>query len=321
MYTNTSNYPLTIDSATTYLPIINSHLPAHTRSQARPESVPSSVCNPPWLPASKGDIKKYPKTLFANSSPISYKAMPASVESSDTDKTSFVEKSFIHKIVFPVSYYLEVAKFWALSNRSELECRFTVAQSSEQPKKLSDLQKQFGESRRPISHARLAERALPPKKLASNKRSAAAEEDLLRSINRFMECCRLKDKSLSNSDLSPANGVGSESRRYLSQIMALMSEGFAKKLVKTNEKSGDVINSSSSRKRATVSLSTSRVKVITMTSSVEEQRNADKEKFVIIHIPKRKKTSNDVIEEVDAIVDQEHDTMVTDNKWVRWVRN
>ena len=99
-------------------------------------------------------------------------------------------------------------------------------------------------------------------------------------------------KVSTSTDLSPANGVGSESRRYLSQIMALMSEGFAKKLVKTNEKSGDVINSSSSRKRATVSLSTSRVKVITMTSSVEEQRNADKEKFVIIHIPKRKKTSN-----------------------------
>lgn len=45
----------------------------------------------PCLPVSKGSIKKMAQTRFVNSSPQSYRLMPASIESSDM--TSFVEKS------------------------------------------------------------------------------------------------------------------------------------------------------------------------------------------------------------------------------------
>nr|XP_039260626.1 uncharacterized protein LOC120336909 [Styela clava] len=80
---------------------------------------------PPCLPVSKGCIKKTAQTRFVNSSPRSYRLMPASVESSDM--TSFVEKSS-HSHVFP-RFFLDVAELWELSKRSELECNFTLARS------------------------------------------------------------------------------------------------------------------------------------------------------------------------------------------------
>lgn len=82
----------------------------------------------PCLPVSKGSIKKPAETRFVNSSPRSYRLMPASVESSDT--TSFVEKSS-HPKHTPMKVMLEVAELWQLSKRSELECNFTLAKSNE----------------------------------------------------------------------------------------------------------------------------------------------------------------------------------------------
>lgn len=80
----------------------------------------------PWLPVSKGDIKKTAQTRFVNSSPKSYRLMPSSIESSQFDRTSFVEKAS-HKFLLPVNYFLDIAKLWAISNRSELECRYVRA--------------------------------------------------------------------------------------------------------------------------------------------------------------------------------------------------
>lgn len=80
----------------------------------------------PCLPVSKGSIKKPAETRFVNSSPRSYRLMPASVESSDM--TSFVEKSS-HPNQTPMKVMLEVAELWKLSKRSELECNFTLAKS------------------------------------------------------------------------------------------------------------------------------------------------------------------------------------------------
>lgn len=91
-------------------------------AQIFPDS--SSTC-PPCLPVSKGSIKKMAQTRFVNSSPRSYRLMPASVESSDM--TSFVEKSS-HSHVFP-RFFLDVAELWKISKRSELECNFTLAKS------------------------------------------------------------------------------------------------------------------------------------------------------------------------------------------------
>ena len=164
-----------------------------------------SVCNPPWLTASNGDIIKSALTLFSNSSQISYRAMPASVESCVLDKTSFVEKYFIHKIVFPVSYYIEVAKLWALSNRSELECRYTQANSgSREPQELAVVQKRL--YKRPISHPVFdtGYRPRPPPQnldRCGGNEKENTEEELVRNIKRFMECCRVKDESLSSPGL------------------------------------------------------------------------------------------------------------------------
>lgn len=80
----------------------------------------------PCLPVSKGSIKKPAETRFVNSSPRSYRLMPASVESSDT--TSFVEKSSYPNHT-PMKVMLDVAELWKLSKRSELECNFTLAES------------------------------------------------------------------------------------------------------------------------------------------------------------------------------------------------
>lgn len=80
----------------------------------------------PCPPVSKGSIKKPAETRSVNSSPRSYRLMPASVESSD--RTSFVEKSS-HPNHTPMKVMLEVAELWKLSKRSELECNFTLAKS------------------------------------------------------------------------------------------------------------------------------------------------------------------------------------------------
>ena len=146
-----------------------------------------------WLPASKGDIKKLAQTRFVNSSPNSYRLMPASVESSELDKTSFVEKSS-HKFVLPVSYFLEVAKLWELSNRSELECQFTLAKTDDEDQtSISALAE--NSKKRPICHEKeLFLKDHATELLSMDKTNA--ENELLKSVNRFLKTCEKKDKML-----------------------------------------------------------------------------------------------------------------------------
>jgi len=173
---------------------------------SEPLLFPFTECNLPWLPVSKGSIKKTAQTRFVNSSPQSYKLMPASAESSESDRTSFVEKSS-HKFVLPVSYFLEIAKLWAISNRSELECQFTIAKTDQSPEPIASAQAQalYKDSQRPICH----EKAIAPDSAKcpwsnnenpSSPVTPSAEQDLLRSINRFLESCRKKDKLLTGTE-------------------------------------------------------------------------------------------------------------------------
>uniref|UniRef100_F6SGY0 Uncharacterized protein n=1 Tax=Ciona intestinalis TaxID=7719 RepID=F6SGY0_CIOIN len=201
---------------------------------------PAPYSNVPFLPVSKGNIKKLAQTRFVNSSPKSYRLMPASVESSESDRTSFVEKTS-HKFFLPVTYFLEIAKLWEVSNRSELECHFTIANNKEEFKTTGSVlhdEHTSQHKQRPICHAR----PIPAKlwgshkttlKRQRNENSVEAEKDLLRSVNRFLGSCRTKDKiSASMSDISTSStNVGSETRRYLSQIVSLMSRKFAARLV------------------------------------------------------------------------------------------
>ena len=146
----------------------------------------------PWLPISKGNIKKFAQTRFVNSSPNSYRLMPASVETSNRDKTSFVEKSS-HKSFTPVSYFLEVAKLWALSNRSELECTFTLA-NTEDLKTTSAIELvSKNDRRRPICHVK--QNSQSDIKSSELIDISAAEKELLQSVNRFLTTCDKKDKS------------------------------------------------------------------------------------------------------------------------------
>ncbi|XP_076812289.1 uncharacterized protein LOC143459161 isoform X1 [Clavelina lepadiformis] len=254
----------------------------------------------PWNPVSKGDIKKLAQTRFVNSSPKSYRLMPASVESSNADKTSFVEKAS-HKYLLPVSYFLEVANLWALSNRSELECRFTFANTEDDQNSIMSAQNVLVvDKRRPICHTQ----AIPAKTESERdilKNNAVAENELLQSVNRFLETCQKKDKSSigKSTELSEAdNGVGSETRRYLSQIVSLTNKKFAIKLQNGLSRAQ---KSNSSRKRSSSteedfpckkSKNSPRVNVFTM--STMEKDETEKDQFVIIHIPtSQKKTSEE----------------------------
>lgn len=188
----------------------------NTEEKARSPTMPLFAANnlmPIWLPVSTGDIKKTAQTRFVNSSPKSYRLMPASVESSEADRTSFVEKSS-HKFLLPVSYFLEVAKLWALSNRSELECQFTQAKTEGQLKPTSSKKEQSdSDDCRPICHAKATTDAAPcPWSVGDTKTSIAcattAEQDLLSSINRFLESCRRKDKCMAGGAGIPNQSQG-----------------------------------------------------------------------------------------------------------------
>nr|CAB3262906.1 uncharacterized protein LOC100184970 [Phallusia mammillata] len=256
---------------------------------------------PIWLPVSKGDIKKTAQTRFVNSSPKSYRLMPASVESSEADKTSFVEKSS-HKFLLPVSYFLEVAKLWALSNRSELECQFTQAKTDSQFEPTSSTKDDPNEeSRRPICHAKAVTDitscpwSVGDLKSPTNTCATTAEQDLLSSINRFLDGCRKKDTCMSGgTDLSEMSSkVGSETRRYLSQVMSLMSKKFAFKLVKQQNGLSKAFEREESRKRTVCDKlknckvvkepETQQVNVFKMSTCDQEESNNDQ--LFIIHIP------------------------------------
>ena len=160
-------------------------------------NAPSVICSDvdfSWLPAAKGDIKKLAQTRFVNSSPNSYRLMPASVESSESDKTSFVEKSS-HKFLLPVSYFLEVAKLWAISNRSELECQFTLAKTDNTTQKYAEAALTENCKRRPICHVKeLLQKDASTELLSMDK--TIAENELLNSVKRFLKTCEKKDRML-----------------------------------------------------------------------------------------------------------------------------
>ena len=183
---------------------IFSHLPAHSVTShpayiTKPFSFSDIISTPPLCAVSHGSIKRPPKTIFSNSSPMSYKTLPAFSESVNFDKTSFVEKSFITKP--PANYHLEVATLFALSNKSELECTYTNAPTSPANDKTRKSIQNLSETMKTISHASVSNKgkSVPnrPKFLCKNK--TIAEQDLLRSVNRFLKSCRIKDESLSGS--------------------------------------------------------------------------------------------------------------------------
>lgn len=152
----------------------------------------SQITHHPWLPISKGNIKKFAQTRFVNSSPKSYRLMPASVETSDLDKTSFIEKSS-HKSLMPVNYFLEVAKLWALSNRSELECTFTLANTESLIDTSAVKLVSENDRKRPICHTK--QNFQNSAKCANAVDISGAEKELLQSVNRFLTSCDKKDKS------------------------------------------------------------------------------------------------------------------------------
>ena len=213
-YNNTANLSLgvsslSISNTSTYSPPTNQasktcYIPAKSASHfsnisgehlivsSGTFSLTSAVYSP-WLPISKGNIKKLAQTRFVNSSPNSYRLMPASAEASESDRTSFVEKSS-HKFSLPVSYFLEVAKLWALSNQSELECTFTQAKTDDLNaisalKALAD-----NEKKRPICHSKASSNPT----ILNNSRlteRTSAENELLNSLNRFLKSCEKKDRA------------------------------------------------------------------------------------------------------------------------------
>ena len=189
------SYPPTNEASSTSYHVDSTSI---LSSYVQPTSTyfPVSVCSDSkyaWLPVSKGDIQKLADTRFVNSSPNSYRLMPASVESSESDKTSFVEKSS-HKFLLPVSYFIEVAKLWALSNRSELECTFTLAKTDDVDSGSNLTSLSENSKRRPICHAQeLLQSNLSPH--LSNVDETNAEKELLNSVNRFLKTCEKKDRT------------------------------------------------------------------------------------------------------------------------------
>lgn len=138
-------------------------------------SFPQSVnSHSPCLPVSKGYIKKTAQTRFVNSSPRSYRLMPASVESSD--RTSFVEKSS-HSNCTPMKFMLEVAELWEVSKRSELECNFTLAKSKANFG--SDRYIEEAMTRSPICHSEIL-----PTKIHKRKKRRHRNADVTESFAR-----------------------------------------------------------------------------------------------------------------------------------------
>ena len=183
---------------------IFSHLPSHSViphqvHTSKPFSFSEVISTPPLCAVSHGSIKRPPKTNFSNSSPMSYKTSPAYTEFVNYDKTSFVEKSFITKP--PANYHIEVATLFGLSNKSELECKFTNAPTNKTSNTTKDNIRNLSRTLKTISHAAVYNKGkkVPkrPKFLCNNK--TIAEQDLLLSVNRFLKSCRIKDESFSVS--------------------------------------------------------------------------------------------------------------------------
>ena len=177
---------------------VTSH-PAHPAHTSKPFSFSEVISTPPLCAVSHGSIKRPPKTNFSNSSPMSYKTSPAFSKFVNFDKTSFVEKSFITKP--PANYHIEVATLFALSNKSELECKYTNAPMNKTSSIIKNNVKKLSKTLKTISHAAVSNKAkkVPnrPKFLCNSK--TIAEQDLLLSVNRFLKSCRIKDESFSVS--------------------------------------------------------------------------------------------------------------------------